>query len=296
MQRKPTSTLSSERQPAWLTQSRSDGYIRIRIHRNMLIAGAVSLFVHGLLLLFLIHQHLLDQNTSSPFPQGPLVVNMRHLAPPHVEAPALPEPPPPIEPPRHLPAAKPKPRNLPVPQRITPPVMTAKEAPKVPPTPTVPALPSPPKPPVLDPSQFSDMASYVKAMRAQRHGAGEDGASQDEVQMANLKRTQPSGTNGVFQLLSMDTHSARITFLGWKGEFSYSRRETYEVNANIGEDIHRAIVRKMIEIIRRYYDGDFNWDSPRLGRVVVLSARLQDNDGLEDFLLEEFFVARGLQY
>ena len=35
--------------------------------------------------------------------------------------------------------------------------------------------------------------------------------------------------------------------------------------------------------------GNFNWDSHRLGRVVILSARIDDNAGLETFLMREFF-------
>ncbi|MDP2762540.1 MAG: hypothetical protein Q8O64_19435 [Sideroxyarcus sp.] len=34
-----------------------------------------------------------------------------------------------------------------------------------------------------------------------------------------------------------------------------------------------------------------NWESLRLERVVVLSARMEDNEGLEDFLIREFFGA-----
>ena len=45
----------------------------------------------------------------------------------------------------------------------------------------------------------------------------------------------------------------------------------------------------MIELIRTHYQRDFNWDSHRLGRVVVLSARVDDTAGLEEFLLREFF-------
>jgi len=113
--------------------------------------------------------------------------------------------------------------------------------------------------------------------------------------MANIKRNlQSSGTNGIFQILSLDGHTATFAFRGWKNEFSYSHREVYEVETGPGGDIERAVVRKMIEIIRRYYSGDFNWESPRFGRVLVLSARMQDNDGLEDFLLQEFFSARGI--
>ena len=48
----------------------------------------------------------------------------------------------------------------------------------------------------------------------------------------------------------------------------------------------------MIELIRRYYTGNFNWESQRLDRVIVLSARPEDNEGLEGFMLKEFFDDR----
>ena len=41
--------------------------------------------------------------------------------------------------------------------------------------------------------------------------------------------------------------------------------------------------------VRQYYPGDFNFDSYRLGRVQVLSARPQDSAQLEEFLRLEFF-------
>ena len=50
-----------------------------------------------------------------------------------------------------------------------------------------------------------------------------------------------------------------------------------------------AMVRRMIELIRTHYTGDFNWESHRLQRVVVLSARKEDQGELEDFLMREFF-------
>jgi hypothetical protein len=45
----------------------------------------------------------------------------------------------------------------------------------------------------------------------------------------------------------------------------------------------------MIAIIREHEQNDFVWESRRLGRYVTLSARPRDNDGLEEFMLAEFF-------
>jgi hypothetical protein len=50
-----------------------------------------------------------------------------------------------------------------------------------------------------------------------------------------------------------------------------------------------AVVRKMIAIIREHEKEDFTWESSRLRRDVRLSARLSDNAGLEEFMMQEFF-------
>jgi len=294
MQRKPNPIFPGLPQPAWLTHSRGES--EIRVSRSLLVAIGLSLLVHAVLLLIVVRQHLLDQAASKPVEPGPLVVSIAKPSAPHVEAPppVLPEPPP--EPkPRQIQKPKPQPKPQPVVQPKVPPTMTAKSdpLPKAIPLPATPPAPPPPKAQELDPSQFADMAAYLKAKREQRTGVQEEDKDED-LKKANLKQPK-SGTNGVFQVPRMDAHTAILIFRGWKGEFSYSRSETFEVNAGMGEDIQLAIVRKMIEIIRRYYDGDFNWDSPRKGRVVVLSARLKDNDELEDFLMKEFFI-HGIQY
>lgn len=149
----------------------------------------------------------------------------------------------------------------------------------------------------------TDFMAYVNAARARRRAdemaaarenaaatARERGPSEDEIRMANIRRNlQPQGTNGVFQIISMGVRSAKYSFRGWTKDASSARREVIEVDAGPNGDVEREIVRSMIELIRRYYKGDFNWESQRLDRVVVLSARMEDNAGLEDFLIREFF-------
>ena len=54
-------------------------------------------------------------------------------------------------------------------------------------------------------------------------------------------------------------------------------------------DVELAVVRRMIELIRSHFVGDFNWESQRLHRGIVMSARLEDNAGLEDLMMREFF-------
>ena len=53
--------------------------------------------------------------------------------------------------------------------------------------------------------------------------------------------------------------------------------------------MEQAIIKRMIQLIREHYKENFNWDSRRLGRVVVLSARVKDEADLRRFMTQEFF-------
>jgi hypothetical protein len=97
------------------------------------------------------------------------------------------------------------------------------------------------------------------------------------------------GVGGVFEILRKGTRTGEFSFNGFRGESQKRWREVIEVDAGAGGDIERAMVRSMIGLIRQHYTADFNWKSPRLGRVVVLSARPEDNAQLEEYLLREFF-------
>ena len=105
--------------------------------------------------------------------------------------------------------------------------------------------------------------------------------------------------------LSVDEALARMAALHARGEMEvggglrappFEREETDHddfLADSIGDRLARSLAengpQRMIELIRTHYSGDFRWESHRLGRVVVLSARPEDNEGLEDFLVREFF-------
>jgi hypothetical protein len=141
----------------------------------------------------------------------------------------------------------------------------------------------------------TDMMSYVNAARARRQAeeAAAGNAQQpsaDDIRMANIRRNlQPDGTNGIFQILDIQARTARFSFRSWTTNASNPQRETITVSSGSDGDIELAIVRRMIGLIRNYFKGDFNWESQRLGQVVVLSAREEDTAELEDFLKREFF-------
>jgi len=308
--------------PAWEMPRRGDSYFQIRIGRNISVAAIFSLLVHLLLLLTLAPKLL---STGEPQPteeQQTIIVSLAppspskstsaELAPSIAEATSEP-----ISEPRPKPAAKPvkplaepkaQPQAKPQPDSSTNKII-ALEAPapnsiEVPLNRRIP-VPAPAPP---EPAAPTDMMSYVNAARARREAeqgytardsveiaAMDNPMSEDDRRSAIIKRNlEQQGTNGIFQIRELRSTTAQFSFLGWKHEYSNARQELVDVEVGPDGDINRAIAKKMIEIIRRDYNGDFHWESYRLGRTVILSARQEDNAGLEDFLISEFFGVAGI--
>jgi hypothetical protein len=154
----------------------------------------------------------------------------------------------------------------------------------------------------VQPEAPKDLTDYMNEARERRRAGGifedeptepknvEREPSEEELRMANVKRNlREPGASGIFQITRMGARSAQFLFRAWRMDSSNTRREVVEVTAGPDIDIHRAVARRMIELIREYHKGDFNWESYRLGRVVTLSSRPEDSKGLEDFLIREFF-------
>jgi hypothetical protein len=138
------------------------------------------------------------------------------------------------------------------------------------------------------------MMAAIEARRAQRRAAEAAAArgapAAPDAATRNLQTLSGhEGVGGVFQILRKSLRSGEFAFNGWRPDSSRQWREVIEVEAKPGEDIELAMVRRMIELIRGHYTGDFHWESHRLGRTVVLSARPEDQPGLEEFLVKEFF-------
>jgi hypothetical protein len=82
---------------------------------------------------------------------------------------------------------------------------------------------------------------------------------------------------------------AEFMFFGWNKDIRRNTKQLIEVQKGNNADTRIAVVRKMISIIREHEQEDFLWESQRLGRNLMLSARPRDNSGLEEFLMREFF-------
>lgn len=166
------------------------------------------------------------------------------------------------------------------------------------------ALPQPVQPETsVEPLPGEDMQAYIRRQKEAK--LAKQGHSEQDIeevlasnnpQSAGARRDAKikdnlnlEGTNGIFEIRYLGLHVAQFSFKGWKNNVNTARLEVIDVNAPEGVNIKSAVIKKMIEIIRREYNGDFNWDSRRLGRVLVLSARLQDNEALESFMMNEFF-------
>lgn len=149
----------------------------------------------------------------------------------------------------------------------------------------------------------ADLSEFINRAKARRRAEGlfddseampSNTAKQptaDEIRMANIRRNlQNPGTSGIFQIQRIGPRTAEFSFRAWTTGQSNPRLQMVQVTAGPDGSVERAIIRRMIELIREYYKEDFNWESHRLHRVVVLSAREKDTAGLEDFLMREFFI------
>ncbi|MCC2958724.1 hypothetical protein LK542_24230 [Massilia sp. IC2-477] len=155
----------------------------------------------------------------------------------------------------------------------------------------------------FDESKPVDMQDFIAARRRQRGAAtgSEQPSEESEAAkgtrnaLANIAAINGRGredrneSGGVFSVSNKTFHSMDLKFRGWNPNFQ--RRWLTQVTVEQGSepDIEIAVVKKMIELIRREKKGDFEWDSHRLGRIVKLSARAEDTDELMTFLFKEMF-------
>jgi len=254
----------------------------VNADRNIRIAFLLSLLVHASALLIHVKPRP-PEPAMGAVAEIPLTVRLVAPEAPKAEvAPPLPDVP---SPPVQRPVQRPVPHAVPLPQ-VPKPV----EAPEPLPVPA-------PAPPAVDMLALinarRERRRALEAAAARREGMARE-TSPDEAAAASIARNLQSingreGVSGVFEILNKGTRTAEYAFNGWRPDSQRKWREVIEVDAGQGGDVERAIVRSMITLIRRDYSGDFNWESHRLGRVVVLSARAEDNSGLEDFLVKEFF-------
>jgi hypothetical protein len=156
------------------------------------------------------------------------------------------------------------------------------------------------------PTVGGDLSSSVAARRrehAEPAGRNAGSGGHDRIVASGTPAPQSPAEDerryrgGIFEITRMAHDDAEFLFFGWKNDAGRQPTQAIEVRLGANRDMRIAVVRRMIALIREHERGDFQWQSWRLGRIVVLSARPEDNVGLEDFLLREFFeTAGGVQH
>ncbi len=293
----------------FLAKPRGDKAIRIHFSRNTLLALLISIALHALVLMFIVPKIKVSSAPTSRAIEVSLApkktASTNAPVPTQVEPEAKPETQPKIEPKPNIktkpkpkpkiiiqqPNSKPKTNDFSVPKTLTTPQPSPQQEP-----PVTKAKPQ------TSANAPTDMASYIAQQRAKSEAgesaaanqnaaaaAAEQGQSDEAKRDARIKNNFNNGTNGIFEITNLSSNSASFSFLGWTSSVSNARREFFEVEAKSGQDVRLAMVRRMIALIRLHYQGDFDWQSQRLGRTISKSARLEDSAELEEFLMQEFF-------
>jgi hypothetical protein len=165
--------------------------------------------------------------------------------------------------------------------------------------------PPPPPPPEAKREEIPpemDMAEYI-AKRRQARGATDPSTSTEESEAARGTRTalaniaainkrgqdDANESGGVFSISNKTFHSMDLKFRGWNPNFKRRWLTSVTVEQGSEPDVETAVVKKMIELIRKEKTGDFEWDSHRLGKVITMSARVKDTAELQAFLMKEMF-------
>ena len=283
-----------------------DKHLSVNISRNTLIAFLISIIIHGLIF-FAVPKITFDEPASVS--ARAIEVSLAPIRiPTKIEVPqpkiVPPQPKLPVPPVVKTPERKSIQPNIIAnkPQNTKKPLFEVPEAQKQK-TELDKRLPKDQS--IKEPSveqQYTDMASYVKAQQAKRVDAEaaaaqinaeavakERGPTEAQIRDERIKRNLKHGTNGIFEITSLGARNATFSFRGWTDDYSNAKRQFYEVESSGGQDVRLLMVRRMILLIREHYDGNFNWESYRLGRSVILSAKPEDSAGLEDFLMKEFF-------
>jgi len=270
------------------------------------VAFMLSLLIHALVLWQWSPETLSPEQAAAKSAGVTQSLSVRLSAPPD------PPPPPPLAATKTQPSPAPvarapkvATRAPPPPTAPAPPIAISKPVPIVP----VPAQEPPPPavsaPAPASPSAGGDLASFIEAQRRARAASEntsakaapveDDKSRANRVAAANLSTQRimtfgydPNRSGGVFKMQRTGLNDAEFMYYGWNPDARRNTAQLIEVRRGNHDNIRIAVVRKMIAIIRdNVQEEDFLWDSRRLGRSVVLSARAKDNAGLEEFMLLE---------
>jgi hypothetical protein len=249
-------------------------HVHLRFRRSSIVGGVVMLLLHALLLYLVLHAQSIIKIVKGPGDKEAIV-----YIPDLVQGPKSPKPVKTPTKPQSITQSKPNPR-----QTSAPPVTESAPV----------AQPVTPAPPDLD------MSAMIEQRRKERQAAepspapatesagqaGRAPTAQERAQ-ASVQRSMDqakSGGGGLFQVTGNGVRERLVSFRGWDG----NSKQSFKVDAGLGGDVEKAVVRRIISMIRERFKGDFTWVT-RYNREVQLSARPEDDAQLEAYLTKEFF-------
>lgn len=160
-----------------------------------------------------------------------------------------------------------------------------------------------PKPVTQPPPPEMDMQAYIDARRKAR--GAKDPSDQPSEESENARATRIAQANiaaangrsrgddgpdkGLFSMTNKTFHSVDLQFRGMNPNFK--RRWLQQVTVEQGNeaDLETAVIKKMIEMIRKEVKGDnFTWTT-HSQRAVLMSARPENTEQLFAFLMKDTF-------
>lgn len=284
-----------------LTGAPPGHYDRITIP-TIWVAFALSLIFHALTLFGLIPKVPVPfEEPKLGKPSGSLAIRLVPRS--------SPEPLPPPSPPQSAPPSPPSVRVPPAAPRAAPQPKAAQPRTPQPPVialekPSTPVFTVPPPVESARSAPGEDLAAYIASRRRAREGtpappskpAENEQERHNRIAAENLGLTatptfgnDPQHGGGVFQIRSMGYDIAEFAFFGWNKDINRNSLQVIEVRRGDSANMEQAVARRMISIIRERSNGDFQWQSRRLGKGVWLSSRPADTAELEAFILKETF-------
>jgi hypothetical protein len=161
-----------------------------------------------------------------------------------------------------------------------------------------PRPPTKSEPIVEPPVDMSAMVEAARKLRNQNRDPGESEETEaqraDRIARANIAKAGSRGRDsedagGVFEVRHVGVSSGEFFFRGWSTSRGRTAAQMINVYTAGEEDVQVAIVKKMIAIIRAEKADEFTWESHRLGRSIIMSARPEREPELIAFLLKELF-------
>jgi hypothetical protein len=274
------------------------------LRRSTAVGIFISLLVH-VVAFFLVMPEIAkrERELTAPPSSNPLTARLR--LPAATEAPAAPvEPTPPVATPTP-PRPQPQRRQRPAPSRA--PVLTqrgpsSRSAPAEPAKPEFKNTPLPAPFPTPPNDESPDFSAATKQSQAEREAREKrDGESAggnatpkapdvDSIIAKNLARREEE--SGIFSIRNKGIRTAEIFLRSWTDDPRKAKGELFHVDAGLNGNVEEAIVAQVIAVIRqRYPEGEFQWESFRLHKVLTMSSRKRDSAYLTEFLKKELFSA-----